>query len=197
MNSEPSDIISLWTSDEVPVKIIPYLDSGITNEDTNWDDPFWKTTKVWSEGNRAFIEAHTLKTRFHTCTFMQALLTLDGKLLEIGPEYLEKETYAGHSYEVILPKGKTLSVEKYGGYTVDLNHPAKDLARAAAAVLDTAVTSGFDALLEVQRKAWNEIWEMGDITIEGDIKAQQGIRFNILHLNQTYTGSRFTTQYWA
>jgi maltose phosphorylase len=29
---------------------------------------------------------------------------------------------------------------------------------------------------------------MSDITIEGDVKAQQGIRFNIFHLNQTYTG---------
>ncbi|MGB5188664.1 glycoside hydrolase family 65 protein [Robiginitalea sp.] len=174
--------------DDVGVKVTPYLDSGITNEDTNWDDPFWKTTKVWSEGSRAFIEAHTLKTRFHTCTFMEALLTLDGKAMEYSPEYLEKETYAGHAYEVALPKGKTLTVEKYGGYTVDLNHPAKELAKAAAAVLDTAVASGFDALLEAQRRAWKEIWEMSDVAIEGDIKAQQGIRFNILHLNQTYTG---------
>ena len=29
---------------------------------------------------------------------------------------------------------------------------------------------------------------MSDITIEGDTKAQQGIRFNIFQLNQTYTG---------
>jgi maltose phosphorylase len=27
-----------------------------------------------------------------------------------------------------------------------------------------------------------------DITIEGDVKAQQGIRFNIFQLNQTYLG---------
>jgi maltose phosphorylase len=31
-----------------------------------------------------------------------------------------------------------------------------------------------------------KIWEMSDITIEGDVKAQQGIRFNIFQLNQTY-----------
>jgi maltose phosphorylase len=29
---------------------------------------------------------------------------------------------------------------------------------------------------------------MSDITIHGDVKAQQGIRFNIFHLNQTYLG---------
>ena len=29
---------------------------------------------------------------------------------------------------------------------------------------------------------------MSDITIAGDVKAQQGIRFNIFQLNQTYLG---------
>jgi trehalose/maltose hydrolase-like predicted phosphorylase len=32
-----------------------------------------------------------------------------------------------------------------------------------------------------------KIWEMSDIT-KGDVKAQQGIRFNIFQLNQTYLG---------
>ena len=43
-------------------------------------------------------------------------------------------------------------------------------------------------LLEKQIQAWAKIWEMSDITIDGDIKAQQGIRFNIFQLNQTYLG---------
>ena len=29
---------------------------------------------------------------------------------------------------------------------------------------------------------------MADISIQGDVKAQQGIRFNIFQLNQTYLG---------
>lgn len=32
------------------------------------------------------------------------------------------------------------------------------------------------------------IWEHSDIVIEGDVEAQQGIRFNIFQLKQTYTG---------
>ena len=36
--------------------------------------------------------------------------------------------------------------------------------------------------------AWSRIWEDADITIEGDAAAQRAIRFNIFHLNQTYTG---------
>ncbi|MFK7833306.1 MAG: family 65 glycosyl hydrolase domain-containing protein, partial [Winogradskyella sp.] len=55
--------------------------------------------------------------------------------------------------------------------------------------LSKATTAGFSKLLEDQKQAWATIWHMSDITIEGDVKAQQGIRFNIFHLNQTYLGT--------
>src|SRR5690606_9660621 len=73
-------------------------------------------------------------------------------------------------------------------YTVSRNHKAADLVNAAKNALQKATSLGFDALLEKQKSAWGKIWEMSDITIEGDVKAQQGIRFNIFHLNQTYLG---------
>jgi maltose phosphorylase len=170
------------------VEVSPYLDSGITNEDSNWDDQFWETTRVHSRGSRAFIEAHTLKTHFHTCTFMDARLSLGGKEVTDTPDVREDATSVEHHYKVAVPAGEPLVVFKYGGYTVDLNHPAAQLAEASGKVLDGALDQGFDALMEEQRKAWASIWEMSDISIEGDVKAQQGIRFNILQLNQTYTG---------
>jgi maltose phosphorylase len=37
---------------------------------------------------------------------------------------------------------------------------------------------------------------MSDITIDGDVKAQQGIRFNIFQLNQTYLG-KDSIKYWT
>src|SRR5690606_20193778 len=33
----------------------PYLDAGITNEDSNWDDKFWNVTNVANNGRQAFI----------------------------------------------------------------------------------------------------------------------------------------------
>ena len=50
------------------------------------------------------------------------------------------------------------------------------------------MASGYEQLLQEQKDAWAKIWEMADIAIEGDVKAQQGIRFNIFQLNQTYLG---------
>jgi maltose phosphorylase len=36
--------------------------------------------------------------------------------------------------------------------------------------------------------AWAKKWETTDVRIDGDVKAQQAVRFNIYHLNQTYCG---------
>ncbi len=43
-------------------------------------------------------------------------------------------------------------------------------------------------MFEEHRQEWAKIWEHSDIAIEGDVEAQQGIRFNIFQLKQTYTG---------
>ncbi|MDC6352848.1 MULTISPECIES: glycoside hydrolase family 65 protein [unclassified Robiginitalea] len=166
----------------------PYLDGGITNEDTNWDDPFWEVTSVESEGARAYIGAHTLKTHFDTCTFMHAVLERDGKAVDGDRQEVRGEKRIGHRYTADAEKGQELVLYKFGGYAADLNHPKGSLRKAADKALDQALSLGFDGLKKAQQDAWARIWEMSDITIEGDVRAQQGIRFNILHLNQTYTG---------
>lgn len=173
---------------DATISFEPYLDGGITNEDTNWDDPFWEVTSVESEGARAYIGAHTLKTHFDTCTFMHAVLEHDGKALDGNREEVRGDKRIGHRYSADAAKGQELVLYKFGGYAADLNHPKGSLRKAADKALDQALALGFDGLKKAQLDAWARIWEMSDITIEGDVRAQQGIRFNILHLNQTYTG---------
>ena len=166
----------------------PYLDSSITNEDSNWDDKFWNTTNIKSSANRAFIEAHTMKTNFQTCTFMQASLQYNGKEIAASPANTS-ETFVSIKFEQDVKAGQTITLTKFGGYTVARNHPKEALVNVANTVLDKVSDLGFEGLLQKQRQAWASIWEMSDIVIEGDIKAQQGIRFNIFQLNQTYLGT--------
>jgi len=166
----------------------PYLDSGITNEDTNWDDKFWDTLNVSHEDSQAFIQAKTMKTAFHTCTFMESKVFSNDKALSIQPKIKTDATYVSLSYSHQVKQGETYSIHKFGGYTVDRNHDKTKLVSAAKTILSRATQLGFSDLLDKQKQSWAKIWEMADITIAGDIKAQQGIRFNIFHLNQTYLG---------
>jgi len=166
----------------------PCLDSGITNKDTNWDDKFWDTLNVNHENQQAFIQAKTMKTDFHTCTFMQSNLFLNDNNISIAPSVEKNENFVSFSYEHNVNKGEVFTINKFGGYTVDRNHDKNELVSVAKKVLKSATDIGFNGLLETQKQAWAHIWEMADIAIDGDVKAQQGIRFNIFQLNQTYLG---------
>ena len=166
----------------------PYLDSGIHNEDSNWDDQFWNITNITNEGSQAFIESHTMKTYFHVCTFMQSQCFIENSKQDLTPEKNQTDTKISFGYKAKVKQGETYTIQKFGGYTVDRYHEKSELISVAKNVLNRALDSGFNNLLELQKKAWAKIWEMADITIEGDVKAQQGIRFNIFQLNQTYLG---------
>ncbi|WP_396633200.1 glycoside hydrolase family 65 protein [Maribacter sp. R86514] len=172
------------------VKVVfePYLDSGITNEDSNWDNKFWNTTNVSSTGNRAFIEAHTMKTEFKTCTFMQASLKYDGAEVTGVPSE-KTDHFVSLKFEQEVKANTSVTLTKFGGYVVSRNHPNEELVEVANNSLSKVTEIGFSGLMQKQIDAWAAIWDMSDIVIEGDIKAQQGIRFNIFQLNQTYLGT--------
>ena len=173
---------------EAEVEIEPYLDSGITNMDANWDEKFWETLDVLHHEDQAFITAKTHKTNFHACTFMETRCFQSDKPVERLKEVKVDKERIGFTYKMSSKNGKRLRLEKFGGYVTDLNHHKDDLIKVASEVAGQAAPIGFRDLMEEQKQAWAEIWEMSDITIEGDIKAQQGIRFNIFQLNQTYLG---------
>ncbi|MES2812495.1 MAG: glycoside hydrolase family 65 protein [Bacteroidota bacterium] len=167
----------------------PYVDAGVHNEDANWEEKFWEPKGVKHGDNTAFLTARTFKTHFTATTFMQNSIYINGSLQEgIHDEVEESIDKVAFSYEVSVEKGQTATIQKLGGYTVSTNHSLDDLIHGAQEVLAKANKLGFDALLEKQKESWAKIWEMSDITIDGDVKAQQGIRFNIFQLNQTYLG---------
>ena len=166
----------------------PYLDAAITNEDTNWGDKFWDTLHVSHENHQAFIQAKTMKTDFYICAFMESKVFINNKYVLIEPNIEADANYASFSYQYNVKQGETYTIHKFGGYTVDRNYDKSELVSAAKTALKKATEFGFNAMLEQQKTAWENIWKTSDITITGDVKAQQGIRFNIFQLNQTYLG---------
>jgi len=173
---------------DVELVFTPYLDAGITNEDSNWDDKFWEILSISEDDQSAFIRTQTLKTHFDVCTFMRSRVLVNGVLKKAPYISEEKPKCIRAHYSLSVSKGQTASLQKYGGYTVSLNHKPENLVTAAKDILKKAVSLGYDHLKRLQSQSWERIWDTADITIEGDVKAQQGIRFNIFQLNQTYLG---------
>ena len=165
----------------------PYVDAGVHNEDANWEEKFWEPISVKHSGNEAFVTARTFKTHFTATTFMQNSILLEGSNLSVAPVSVqETKDKIQFSYEVAVTKGQTTTIQKIGGYTVSMNH--ENTIIGAKNSIAKALEIGVSQLTENQKQAWAKIWEMSDITIDGDVKAQQGIRFNIFQLNQTYLG---------
>ena len=165
----------------------PYVDAGVHNEDANWEEKFWEPLNVKHSENEAFVTARTFKTHFTATTFMQNSILLNDANLKISPINIEAtKEKVQFTYEVAVTKGQKVSLQKLGGYTVSMNHENTQI--AAQNVIAKAVSFGYEQLVNNQIAAWAKIWEMSDISIDGDVKAQQGIRFNIFHLNQTYLG---------
>ncbi|WP_026725338.1 glycoside hydrolase family 65 protein [Flavobacterium sasangense] len=165
----------------------PYVDAGVHNEDANWEEKFWEPISVKHSGNEAFVTARTFKTHFTATTFMQNSILLEGSNLSVAPVSVEEtKEKIQFCYQVAVTKGQSTTIQKIGGYTVSMNH--EDTILAAKKSIAKALEIGVAQLTENQKEAWGKIWEMSDITIDGDVKAQQGIRFNIFQLNQTYLG---------
>lgn len=165
----------------------PYLDAGIHNEDANWEERFWETLEIKSFGNNGFVSARTLKTGFVATAFMNNSIWINGENQNLNPAQAQQnEDKITFDYTVEVAQNQTASIQKIGGYTVSLNHD--DTQIAAEKVIEKVLETGFETMIQNQKQAWARIWEMSDITIDGDVKAQQGIRFNIFQLNQTYLG---------
>ena len=165
----------------------PYLDAGITNEDSNWDDQFWETYKKSIDRNSAFVSSKTMKTDFHVCTFMNTNVQLYGNQIELSKTE-EDDLTVTFNYNAEVTQNTTITLTKFGGYISDRNQNKEVLVPKASEIISLANNHGFDELVNTQKEDWQAVWDMADIEIEGDVKAQQAIRFNIFQLNQTYSG---------
>ena len=166
-----------------------YVDADVVNKDSNYDEKFWEEVYKEAAEGKAIVTAQTKKTNFHVTTGMRYQLETDGKKANVDRINNEqREKFAGNVIQVALQEGKETVVYKYAAILSSENHPKDQMVAACNKVLDEAFSKGFDALFDEHAKVWQHKWEESDITIEGDIAAQQGIRFNIFQLMQTYTG---------
>lgn len=156
----------------------PHIDADVRNADANYDEKFWEP--VLTDGD--VTQSRTRKSGFEAAWAQAVELEGAEFRCETQPEKVR------HTAAVRCEAGCTATLYKYAGICSSLNHAPADLAAAARAVAADGLRTGFDALLKEQEEAWAARWHGCDIVIGGDPAAQQGIRFCIFMLLQTYTG---------
>lgn len=164
------------------------VDADVVNKDSNYDEKFWNEVSQQADSSLVMVTAETRKTLFHVTTGMTWQLEQGGKKVDVSPKVISRNKYAGHELSVSLRENEPLVIVKYAAVLSSENHPKATLGQAARQQLEGARAQGFDNLLKAHAAVWAHKWEECDITIDGDVAAQQGIRFNIFQLMQTYTG---------
>jgi len=171
-----------------PVRITSFIDGDVMNEDSNYDEKFWDEVEKESQGQEVFLCMKTKKTGFYACNGQHTRLLVNGKALVVKPEVLPKEKQVATVFELDLKEGQELLVEKFASITSSLHYKKEAMLAHGKQAVQQAQQKGFDQLFAEHCQLWEQKWETADIEIKGDVAAQQGIRFNIFQLMQTYTG---------
>jgi len=170
------------------VQITMAVDADVVNKDSNYDEKFWDRVYEESQAGWVVVNVQTKKTLFQVCTGMKFDLKIDGNSIHGKTNTNVREKYSDNVVEVELEQNKELVIYKYGVVLSSENHAKDKIVNTCRAKMDAATKTGFDKLFDEHAAVWAHKWEECDITIDGDVAAQQGIRFNIFQLMQTYKG---------
>ncbi|MGB4776623.1 MAG: glycoside hydrolase family 65 protein [Daejeonella sp.] len=173
---------------ESGLTLTPYIDGDVKNQDANYDEKFWDEVHKEAHHRSAYLTLRTKKTGFHVCTGMVVNVHQDGKLIEFPSVPVEKEKYVASKITLNVKANQETVIYKYVANLSSENHDKDTLIYQCKQYLENTVNKGFDLMLKEQAQAWADKWIESDIVIDGDPSAQQGIRFNIFQLNQTYSG---------
>ncbi len=171
------------------ITITPFVDGDVKNKDANYDEKFWNEVSKVVKNTQGIVVLETKKTTFQVATGMAFELYKNGvEVDDFVSTKRKKEKYVACAVSLNIAAGDEVKIHKFGVNLSSENHPKDTLQKAATDVLKKVQKKGFAQMRAEQAAAWREKWEKSDIVIEGDVAAQQGIRFNIFQLSQTYTG---------
>ena len=173
---------------DIRLTLSPYIDGDVKNKDSNYNEQFWNILETESGKHDGFLLAQTRKLDFQVGFAMKYRCERNGGMITTEPTCVKNPKYTGNVIEMELKKGEVVVIYKFVAVATSLDYEKNELKAKACEKVSAACQIGFDALLEAHKAKWADIWSHSDIVIQGDVEAQQGIRFNIFHLNQTYTG---------
>ncbi|MEK4994212.1 glycosyl hydrolase family 65 protein [Paenibacillus sp. FSL H7-0918] len=165
------------------VDICAGLDFGIIHEERG--ECMWNSLRSGVSGASSAIMASTVNTGnklFSSFTLQSS------QPLQLTA--VESDKFVGQNFTLDLTKGEvsyfTKLVMNYSDS--DSAHTAEELWSKGLSLAETASQLTDTQIIADQTAYWKGIWETSDIRIEGDPENQQGIRFCIFQLYQTYHG---------
>lgn len=165
------------------VEVSAGLDFGIIHEERG--QCMWNCLRSGEQGATTAIMASTLNTANKLFSSFTLQSSQPLQLTKI-----EHDKFIGQSFTLELTEGETSQFTKLAMNFSDSEaaYTEEELWSAGHALAETTFKLNDEQIFADQAAYWNGIWETSDIRIEGDPENQQGIRFCIFQLYQTYHG---------
>lgn len=173
---------------EGKISLVPFLDANVTHESSNFNDRMWNILRLETRNEYAYMWVQTKHEDAQLCMSMTYQLFRNSKEIITSPIRIEKEKQVGFSAGSEIKIDERLTLIKYIAIASSLYYDRQTLVDVSVSQSKEAKEKGWEELLNDHRNIWEDIWEDSDVVIEGDPEAQQGIRFNIFQLHQTYRG---------
>lgn len=170
------------------LSLVPVLDGNVVDETEHPKEKIWNILRSGATNECAYLWSQTRREDAQVCYAMTYQFFKNNKETVANPIRIEKERQTGFSVGIDVKPDDTVTLIKYIAITSSLYYERQDLIEQSISEAREAKSIGWDVLVEDHRQAWREIWDETDVIIDGDPEAQQGIRYNIFQLYQTYRG---------
>ncbi|MBQ8502194.1 MAG: family 65 glycosyl hydrolase [Bacteroides sp.] len=170
------------------ISLVPILNGDVPNNTEYPNEKVWNILRSGATGDCAYLWTQTRREDAQVCYATTCRFFKNNREVNANPIRIEKEKQVGFSIGTDVKPGDRVTLVKYVSIVSSLYYERQDLIDESVSQVREATTTGWDKLLEAHCRAWQEIWDEADVVIKGDPEAQQGIRYNIFQLYQTYRG---------
>lgn len=144
---------------------------------------FWTCPRMEYRGGRLSVLGRTVNSGH----YLFSSFDIDSSV-PVKPKLLKEDKKASLVFDVPVQKGRTARIDKRVGLYWELTEDSAAAWNRGMKSANAASKVSIDKALAVQGDFWRKAWENIDIRIDGDAASQQGVRFSIYNLHQTYHG---------
>ncbi|KRN33476.1 glycoside hydrolase family 65 protein [Weissella halotolerans] len=164
------------------------IDAAVKNEDANYEESFWQVLDRQNGELASYLVSQTIENPFGVPQF-----TVAAWQSFVGGQRI-KQTSSDQAvtdqFELTVPETGSTSFEKRVIVTTSRDYADQaSLVQAGDELTTTLAGQDYHSLYQAHIDEWARRWQKGDVVIEGDPEAQQGIRFNLFQLFSTYYGN--------
>ena len=159
------------------------LRAGLNTAQSNQDVMHWETLDQGHQQDRLWLLSETR----HSAVRLAQVVSLRTDTPEVQKEIIDSDIDPSIHLSTTLTPGKTLNTEKIlvmytsRDESEPLVHALTHHERLRSANIRQGASSSpliYDALFAQHKKVWHDFWQEADIVLEGDIKAQLGLRYS-------------------